>query len=184
MSKRAVIVLGFESTGSVFVSQVVSHVLGACASFGDWSGYGYNGSLGDDLIILHRSLPFKRPKQWFDEPEELHDLFPGYELKFVICTRDLSISQISRELRFGGTQDEYRADNNRARKLFEKLMEREDCFVFSFESMVALGTPYFLRLYSWLGVDSTFEPPIRDANARYVKPFKWGRWKARRPKQV
>ena len=168
MDKRAVVILGYESSGSKFVSKVISHSLGKCKNFGDWSGYGFNGTIGDELVILHRSIPFGRPKQWHDEPTELLTLFDGYSVDFVICTRDLGISQIGRAAIFGGTQEQYQNDSKRATELFRKIIRSQNYFIFSFETAVALGQTYFSILFEWLGTHSNFEPEIFDANAPYL----------------
>jgi hypothetical protein len=167
--KKALIVLGYESSGSVFTARVASHVLGKCAWFGQWHGYGFNGAIGDDLVVLHRSIPWMRPKQWHEDPRELLEMFTGYDVRFVICTRDLSISHLSRIKRFGGSIADYQADSQRATALFTKIIETCPCFVFSYETMVALGQVYFQELYRWLGVKSDFQPEIKDANAAYVE---------------
>ena len=40
---------------------------------------------------------------------------------------------------------------------------------FSYESLVFLGHVYLRELYRFLGVESDFEPPLIDANERYLK---------------
>jgi hypothetical protein len=166
--KKAFVILGYESSGSVFTAKVISHVLGKCRHFGQWHGYGFNGQPGDDIVILHRSIPFMRPKLWHDEPAEIFNIFEGYEVRFVICTRDLTISQRSRVKRFGGTEEDYQADSQRATELFLKIIDKHDCYVFSYETMVALGLGYFKILYKWLNVESEFSPKIEDGNSPYL----------------
>ncbi len=168
-NKRLIIIVGFESSCSVFLARVVSHVLGKCDRFGAWSGYGWNGAPGDDLVILHRSLPYGRPKKWFEDVEAETAKLADYDTSYIICTRDLSISGLSRELRFGGSQAEYDADNKTARAAFEKIAAMSPPFIFSFETSIALGDMYYRALYDWLGVSSEFSPPAFDANAPYIK---------------
>jgi hypothetical protein len=167
--KTAFVILGYESSGSVFTAKVVSHVVGKCAQFGDWNGYGFNGAIGDDLVVLNRSIPWGRPKSWYDEPSQLLDQFSGYEVRPIICTRDLSISQLSRMRRFGGSAAEFAADSRRATAFFTRLLHQTPCFLFSYETMLALGPAYFQLLYAWLGVTSGFAPDIENGNARYVQ---------------
>jgi hypothetical protein len=167
--KKALVVLGYESSGSVFAAKVVSYVTGKCSYFEEWNGYGFNGSIGDDLVILHRSIPYMRPKLWHDEPQELLTLFKGYDVQFIICTRDLSISHLSRMKRFGGTNADCVADSHRATMLFKKIIENYQCFIFSYETMVALDYAYFKELYRWLNIDSDFKPDIKDGNAPYIE---------------
>ena len=169
--KRVLVVLGYESSGSVFAAKVISYVTGKCLFFGEWHGYGFNGSIGDDLVILHRSIPYRRPKLWHDDPQELLTVFKGYDVQFIICTRDLSISHVSRMKRFGGTIEECISDSQRATKLFEKIIKNCRTFVFSYETMIALEFAYFKELYRWLNIESEFRPEIKDANARYISQF-------------
>ncbi|WP_422048935.1 hypothetical protein [Shimia sp.] len=168
--KRLLIVTGFESSGSVFLARVASHVLQKCKTFGAWDGYGWNGDRGDDLVIIHRSMPYSRgPKKWFEElQDEIKDL-ADYDVRFVICTRDLSISRTSRQLRFGGATATYKADDARARDIFANIMQTHEYYIFSFESALALREIYYQDFYKWLGVESSFSPPLFDANAPYVK---------------
>ena len=95
--KRLIIVTGFESSGSVFAARIVSFVLGKCSKFGDWNGYGWNGKYGEKLVIVHRSMPYMRnPKRWINDLENEIALLKDYSREFIICTRDLNISRISR----------------------------------------------------------------------------------------
>lgn len=168
--KRVVVITGFESSGSVFLARVVSHVLGRCEKFGNWSGYGWNGKANQDLVIVHRSMPYGRnPKRWLDDLKSESEPLGEYDAEFIICTRDRSISKISREIRFGGSDREYNEDDEAARQIFESIMMSSRYFVFSFESSVALGMPYYRTLYRWLKVESDFDPPVYDANAPYIR---------------
>ena len=122
--KRLVIILGFESSGSVFCGRVISYVLDKCSRFGEWKGYGWNGNIGDDLVIIHRSMPYGRKKKWMEELlEEISDM-KNYSKEFIICTRDLNISKISRISRFGGDWSEYLRDDN---AFLVKTDEKEIC---------------------------------------------------------
>lgn len=169
---RLVVITGFESSGSVFLARVVSVVLGKCAKFGDWSGYGWNGEQGDDLIIIHRSMPYERnPKKWWSELEQEIEGLESYSKEFIVCTRDLSISKLSRLKRFGGNLDQYHDDDRKAREIFSELLARERGFVFSLESAVALEDAYYKKLFEWLGVSSNFSPKVFDANRPYIRPL-------------
>ena len=166
--KRLIIILGFESSGSVFCGRVISYVLDKCSRFGEWKGYGWNGNIGDDLVIIHRSMPYGRKKKWMEELlEEISDM-KNYSKEFIICTRDLNISKISRISRFGGDWSEYLRDDERATKIFSKIIKDENYFIFSYESAAALGGHYYITLYNWLKVESTFFPPFFDRNAPYI----------------
>ena len=168
--KKLIIITGYESTGSCFTSQIISFVLGKCHNFGDWDGHGWNGEKGDDLIILHRSMPhFRKPKRWFDELAAEIDGMDDYEKSYIICTRDLNISKTSRIKRWRGSWAEYQKDDDQASEIFASLIKSQKTFIFSLETAIALKDSYYAILYEWLGVQSDFFPPIYDANAPYIK---------------
>ncbi len=163
------VVIGPESSGSVFIAQVISFVIGHCRSFGQWTGYGYNGRIGADKLVLHRSIPYMRPKIFPTLLEVLGPLAGYDQIKIVLTSRDRSIMSLSTTRRMGGTPDEAVADLATAGELFAKLLDRDDVFLWSYESMTLFGAPYFQRLYRFLGVETDFVPPARDENAKYLK---------------
>ncbi|MAX74275.1 MAG: hypothetical protein CMH66_11520 [Nioella sp.] len=167
--RTAIVVTGFESSGSVFISKTISHVNGSCLTFGDWNGHGFNRPIGEDGIVLHRSIPYRRPRRWHDDPAELHEIFIGYDrIRFVLTTRDLSISIASRMRRFGGTTEDYLEDNRRTTRFLQSIMAREDHFIWNYETMCAFQHVYFQQLYAWLGIESSFLPDVVDANRRFL----------------
>lgn len=168
--KKAYVILGFEGSGSVFIAKTVSFVIGSCSFFGEWNGYGFNKELGENNIVLHRSIPFMRPKQWHDKPDEIKKIFKQYDqIKFIIATRDISASILSRVERFGGNLESYQKDNLRAKKLFAKIIKNEDFFIWNYETMLALENIYFRQLYKWLSIKSDFIPELKDGNKKYFK---------------
>jgi len=168
--KKAYVILGFEGSGSVFIAKTVSFVIGSCSFFGEWNGYGFNKELGENNIVLHRSIPFMRPKQWYDKPDEIKKIFKQYDqIKFIIATRDISASILSRVERFGGNLESYQKDNLRAKKLFAKIIKNEDFFIWNYETMLALENIYFRQLYKWLSIKSDFIPELKDGNKKYFK---------------
>ncbi len=168
--KKAYVVLGFEGSGSVFIAKVISYVVGSCKNFEDWNGYGFNKKIGEDNLVLHRSIPFMRPKKWHDDPREIEDILKIYEeIRYVIVTRDLSASMLSRVSRFGGSIDSYKKDNIRAANFFAKIIKNKKTFIWSYETMVSLGSAYFELLYDWLLIKSIFFPKVYDSNKKYIK---------------
>ena len=168
--KKLIIITGFESTGSVFVAKVISYVTGKCQTYGSWSGYGVNGSVDDELVILHQSMPSsRRPKKWLSDLDGKISQYVGYQVYCVVCTRDLNISKQSRMSRFGGTLREYTEDDERASEYLISLLRAHNSFIFSFETAVALKNYYYHELFKWLDVETEFVPPLFDANAPYVK---------------
>ena len=166
--KKAYIILGFEGSGSVFIAKTISFIIGSCSSFGEWNGYGLNKRLGENNVVLHRSIPFMRPKKWHDEPDEIKENFKEYDqIKFIIATRDLSASMLSRIERFGGNLESYKKDNLRAKNFVTKFIKKEDCFIWNYETMLALENIYFQQLYKWLSVKNDFIPELKDGNRKY-----------------
>ena len=168
--KRLIIILGFESSGSVFAARIVSFVLGKCAKFGDWNGYGWNGKYGEELVIVHRSMPYMRnPKRWFNDLENEIALLEDYSREFIICTRDLNISRISRIKRFGGIHSEYKKDDKRAVEIFSRIISEEKYFILNLETALALGDAYYQGLFAWLNVETNFSPKVINVNKPYIK---------------
>ena len=168
--KRLIIVTGFESSGSVFAARIVSFVLGKCSKFGDWNGYGWNGKYGEKLVIVHRSMPYMRnPKRWINDLENEIALLKDYSREFIICTRDLNISRISRIKRFGGIHSEYKNDDKRAAEIFSRIISEEKYFILNLETALALGDAYYQGLFAWLNVETNFSPKVIDVNNPYIK---------------
>lgn len=166
---QAVAVIGPESSGSVFIARVISHVIGGCSRFGEWSGYGFSKDLGKDKLVLHRSVPWMRPKRFHARLSELDELFQAYDdLKYVLTARDPLISCLSKIERFGGDLEEARSDLQRGYPLFAELLNDPRCFLWSYETMCLFGAAYFQQLYRFLGVESGFLPEVNNANAKYI----------------
>lgn len=170
--KTCWIVCGPESSGSVLIAKTISHAVGASKQFSDYSGYGYNGEIGIDNLVLHRSIPFLRPKKTHhDLLDEIGVLKQHYHvINYILTTRDPLISIISKTNRFGGSLDEGKVDLDHARDFFASICNEPTCFVWSYETMQLLGNAYFKRLYDFFDVNSSFVPSIKDANSKYVLP--------------
>ena len=177
--KRLIIVTGFESSGSVFAARIVSFVLGKCSKFGDWNGYGWNGKYGEELVIIHRSMPYMRnPKRWINDLENEIALLKDYSREFIICTRDLNISRISRIKRFGGTHSDYKNDDKRAAEIFSRIISEEKYFILNLETAIALGDAYYQGLFAWLNVETNFSPKVIDVNKPYINNRKFSNFYA------
>ncbi len=167
--KTGCIVVGPESSGSVFIARVVSYVIGHCQAFGDWDGYGFNDDIGADKLVLHRSVPYDRPRRFPTGAAHLLEPFQGYDdVRIILTSRDKTISTFSKIRRFEGGTKLARMDFATAHPLFTELLDRDDVFVWNYETMVLFGQPYFNRLYRFLRVQSDFCPDVVDANNSYV----------------
>jgi len=171
-SKTCWIVCGPESSGSVLIAKTLSHAIGASEQFSDYSGYGYNGEIGIDNLVLHRSVPFLRPKKTHhDVIEEINALKQSYSvINYVLTTRDPLISVFSKTNRFGGDIADGMQDIELAREFFASISREPTCFIWSYETMQLLGSAYFERLYDFFDIQSSFVPALRDANRKYLLP--------------
>lgn len=170
--KTCWIVCGPESSGSVLIAKTISHAAGASKQFTDYSGYGYNGEIGIDNLVLHRSIPFLRPKKNHqDLLVEINELKQSYAVvNYILTTREPLISIISKTNRFGGDLDEGRRDLDDAREFFIAISKEPTCFIWSYETMLLLDAGYFECLYRFFGLQSSFVPAVRDANQKYLLP--------------
>ena len=168
--KNSWIICGPESSGSVFVAKIISFVTGHCDFFGQYSGYGYNSDIPCENLVLHRSLPYMRPKRFQDSLlEEIAAFSEKYErVNYILTTRGKNCSIQSKIQRFGGSIKEAEEDYAIASPFFESLVNDDNCFIWNYESMLLLGKPYFLRMYRFFGIESDFVPEIYDGNAPYI----------------
>jgi len=168
--KNCWVICGPESTGSVFVAKTISFVAGHCESFGQYSGYGYNSKIHCENLVLHRSLPYMRPKRFQDSLlGEIAAFSKKYErLNYILTTRDKNCSILSKIRRFGGSIKEAEEDYDIASPFFENLVNNDNCFIWNYETMILIGKPYFFRMYRHFGIKSNFAPEIYDGNAQYI----------------
>lgn len=172
MFKNSWVICGPESSGSVFIAKTISYVTGHCDFFGEYSGYGFNSNIPCENLVLHRSLPFRRrPKKFQDVlVKEISSFSNKYEfVNYILTTRDKNCSIKSKIRRFGGTIEEAEEDYRKAFQFFEQLVNDDNCFIWSYETMVMMGGPYFQRMYRFFSIESDFYPDIYDGNASYIK---------------
>ncbi|MBR9800820.1 hypothetical protein GYB59_03570 [bacterium] len=155
--KKTVIVTGPESSGSTFIARVIASELGIQRWNGkNWSPHGKFGR------VRHFSLPNAR--EWPDL-ERWRRIPNRY---FVLATRDINISQRSRKRRWGKSLEHYTEHSHRASQIMGELLQTERCFVWSYETALFLGSPYFRQLYAFLDVRSDPQGNMRDGNVKYI----------------
>lgn len=169
--RNAWVVCGPEGSGSVLIAKTISHATGHCGFYGQYSGYGYNSDTPCENLVLHRSLPYMRPKRFQDSLEaEVAGFSSNYDrVNYILTLRDRHCSVRSKMRRFGGGAEDAESDYRVAMPFFEKLASDDSCFIWSYEAMVLLGKSYFLRMYRFFGIESDFFPEIIDGNAEYLK---------------
>jgi glycosyltransferase involved in cell wall biosynthesis len=97
----------------------------------------------------------------------------GYDVYAVLTVRDKTIAVNSkRREHTAGSHDVAEEEMEEATRILTEVLETHPrCFVFSYESLMALGAPYLQSLYRFLGVESDYMPELRDGNIKYVKPW-------------
>lgn len=164
MKYKCVFIIGPESSGSMLIARMLAEVLGI-ERYGKWNGVGWVDK--GKHKVCHRSLPFNIPPQYPDITKWISNNEQDYEIYFVITTRDITISEVSRIKRFPKTMEQVQKESKKAKdSITELLSSDEKCFVFSYEAFMFLKLAYLRRLYKFLGIDSEFIPDIVDGNKR------------------
>ena len=181
MKHKCTFIIGSESSGSTYIAKV----LHKCLTGEDWDGRGWNSNKewnsdassnyvlapeNIDNLICHRSLPFG-PHDDLNWPN-IEGWMANYDAKFLLCTRDRTISEQSRKVRWGNDRD-YASDTDLAVSVMKDLMREhpERTFVFNYESFMLLGDDYLNLAYDFLGIDLDdryYPDDLADANPPHV----------------
>jgi len=168
MGGRCVFVIGMESSGSKLLAKILSHALGIQA-YGTWNGSGWSRSFESPHRVCHRSQPYGRDSRFSDIRrwnEENRDL----AIHYVVCTRDVTISERSRLARWPERRGSFVDQTGRAREIIREVLETCDHTIWSYETFMLMGGDYLRWLYRSLGVDADFIPAdIADGNAKHVR---------------
>jgi hypothetical protein len=169
MSKKIFIITGPESSGSVFISQVIANYVGATKNIDDWNGYGYCKSLKPNIKILHRSQPFQSENKYFTL-KQFKEEFKGMELYFILTTRYHEFSNLSKKKRFNRSNKDI--DNNMSQSkliLSEIIKSNEKYIIWNYETMLYLNEVYFDLLYDFVEGINKHYPKVKDGNINYMK---------------
>jgi hypothetical protein len=162
LMKKCVFVFGPESSGSKLIAKICSHVLDI-DRYGDWNG----GSWSDHGLhkVYHRSLPYGIPPRFPDIIKLIAENEKDYDLYFILTTRDISISEISRFKRFSKPHDQLQLESAKAREIITDLLKSDQkCFIWSYETLMFLQQAYLNQLYHFLRVSTDFSPKLVDGN--------------------
>lgn len=164
-----VFVIGTESSGSKLAARILAHALGI-RPYGTWNGSGWATSTESPRRLCHRSQPYGAEGS-FSDIARWNEENRGFDIRYVICTWDVTISQRSRRKRWPQRPppvlDEQSA---RARAIIREVMQTCSFTIWSYETFMFLGIDYLHELYRTLGIDSSFMPPdVVDANAKHVR---------------
>ncbi len=164
--KKCVFVFGPESSGSMLIAKICSHVLGV-EEYGEWRGVGWSDK--GSHKVYHRSQPYHAPPRYTDIDEWIVDNKKGYDLFFVLTTRDRTISELSRIERFAKSLKQVEMESEEAKKKMTQVIHSDQpLFIWSYETFMFLGKDYLKLLYEFLGLQSDFIPPIKDANKKRI----------------
>lgn len=164
MRYKCVFVIGPESSGSKLIAKIISHALNI-DQYGEWNGMGWteNGM----HKVCHRSLPFLIPPQYPDIEKWIHDNQRDYDIFFVITTRDITLSEISRIKRFKKTSTQVQEESKRANEIIRDLIKsRQKYYIWSYETFMFLEMDYLKLLYNFLGINSDYMPALIDGNRK------------------
>lgn len=167
--KRAIIITGPESSGSRFIARIVAYVVGKDEYYNKWNGHEINGKMGDDILVIHWSQPAYRPEKFFTL-KEFKEKFYQYKLFFIVTTRDRSIINKSKILRWAASDAQLKWHDERSKQILSEIILETNCFIWSYETCLLLGKVYLKKLYDFLQVQSNFFPlDLMDANKKYIK---------------
>jgi len=165
--RKCVFVIGPESTGSKLIARICSHVL-KITTFDAWGGGGWCDR--GEHKVCHRSLPAGDNRQYPDIEAWIAQNNKDYELYFILTTRDITMSELSRFKRFWSwSMAEFQKQSEDAREIMLTVMRSDQrCFIWSYESFMFLRGDYLQSLYAFLGVEADFLPELVDANTNKV----------------
>jgi len=169
--RKCVFVLGPESSGSTLIARIISANLNQ-HDFAEYNGVNFNAAHFRHRVC-HRSLPSANPNvpDWPDIDEWLPKV-KDFQTYFVLCTRDINISERSRLVRgFSQSRQKLQDDSQRAKRIIIDIMGRElDYYLWSYETFMYLGKDYLRLLNRFLGIEDDFMPELRDGNQKFLLP--------------
>ncbi len=162
ITRKCVFVIGPESSGSMLVAKICSHVLGI-HKYGDWSGVAWSDK--GHHKVCHRSLPYGNPPKYPDVEQWISDNEKNYAIYFILTTRDITISELSRFYRWAKPFKQSQKESAKAMNIMCMIINSKyKYFVWSYEAFMFLKKEYLNSLYQFLGVESEFIPNLIDAN--------------------
>jgi hypothetical protein len=153
MKKKQVVVIGPESSGSTYITNVLNDQVRG---------------------IHHYSLPYGGSHIFLDveEFEGKYDKTVN-EFFYVICTRDITISELSRDKRWPERSEKHPFHTIQAKEIIEYVIKNKKFLIWSYETFVYLKDTYVKILFDFLGLD--FENIVRynlneisDENKKYI----------------
>lgn len=169
MTYKCIFVTGKEGTGGGLIARTLSHVLGI-QEFQSWDGCVPHISCQGGDKVQHTSLPYGGGEGNWPDVARWVDKNRDYEQYFVITTRDVNISEMSKMVQCGKDLSQVRRETQGAHRVLTQIMQGgHRTFIFSYETFMFLQETYLQRLYRFLGVESKFMPPLEDGNVKYLR---------------
>jgi hypothetical protein len=176
--ESCIFVIGPESSGSTLIAKIISTALNGNS---EWNGRGFNCcnsatcDLDNDFVypcsevehlVCHRSLPFMLEPKW----PPIKKWQKTYDARFIICTRDTTISQLSVASRFKRKAETIVDHQKTAKQIVAELLDSEEkCFIWSYETFMCLHENYLQELFKFLKIESNYFPEtLKDANVKYI----------------
>lgn len=168
--RKVIYIIGCEKSGSKFISRIIAEVLGVC-KHKEWDGSG-TCPFQDNNIVAHFSQPHLNPPQYSDI-KLIENQHKDDDLRFVITTRDITISEKSRITTWWFHKHKNKKsvskESDEAKKIIEYILTNHDYLIWSYETMNYLKESYLEVLYKWLGITSKTHFQIIDGNKKYIK---------------
>jgi glycosyltransferase involved in cell wall biosynthesis len=98
----------------------------------------------------------------------------GYDVRIVLTVRDRSVSIHSKcREHTHGNGDLAATEMDHAMDIMQTVLLRhhDNCFVCSYEALMALGAPYLQKLYAFLDIRSDYCPVLKDGNRKYLPEY-------------
>ena len=165
-NNKCVLVTGPESSGSRLIARIASEVLNV-QRFKDYSGMGtsYRGK----NKVEHISLP-SGPSIFYPDIDLWINQNKDFDLYFILATRDINISKLSKMNKFARKKREVDKESKRAEEITSRIIKSGiKYFIWSYETFMFLQKDYLDLLYDFLGVESDFMPELKDGNLKYLK---------------
>jgi len=174
MTKRAILCLGAESTGT----RMMCRQFNRAGYYGKESGNYFDSHLPIDKprLVWHRTYPMDgmntNVRRWVEIPKMVKPLRKAeFDVRAVVCTRDWH-SIIKSQMRVGHTSS-YKESWARLQTAYPMMFDGlKTCnvpfVVVTYESLLIHGKPVLDHMFEMLEIEPPDEiEPIKDGNSKY-----------------
>ena len=162
---RLIAVIGPESSGSTHLAKLLTTALGLEWSFRSLQQFPTTEK--DKRLpnkVFHASLPAFPDHKFIDiEAFEKNNKKFYERIDYVVCTRDITISEQSRRQRWPKRDfsllEEHR---QKAKSIIEHVLTTKRSMIWSYETFMFLKHQYLVRLFNFLEIDLKNIPDLND----------------------